>query len=217
MDEIILVDGGSQDQTVETIQQCMKVLAGSPHDTRPPNSTAPTRPRWTLIESEQGRGAQMNRGAELASGDVLLFLHMDCQLPPEAAAGICQAINSGRRGGSFRHRIDDPHWQYRWIEWGDGVRQSWLQMPYGDQAIFVERSLFAEVGGYPEVPLMEDVRFVRKLRRRSRLAVVNHPVVTNARRWRRRGVARQFLLNQFLLCAERLGVSLERLARIYYG
>lgn len=202
--EVILVDGGSEDDTCSNVQRCI--------DERDDDES----PRLLLTTSPRGRAAQMNRGAELATGDVLLFLHVDCQLPQGAAAGLMQALRDGYRCGSFRHRIDAPQSLYRCIEWGDAVRQRWLQMPYGDQALFVERELFHQVGGYPAVPLMEDVRLVRQLRRRERLAVVNDCAITDARRWKRRGVVRQFLLNQFVLLAERIGVPLEQLAKLYY-
>ena len=205
--ELIVADGGSSDQTMSLVHDAADALA------------SPSGRTFSVLtcESNPGRGCQMNAGARLASGELLLFLHADCRLPSDTCEALAQTLRAGAKAGSFRHRIEHPNWRYRLVEWGDSFRQRWLQSPYGDQAIFTLRSLFDAVGGYPETPLMEDVRLVRKLRRNTRLFVIPSPLTTDARRWQRRGILRQFWINQTILVGERLGVPLERLAKIYYG
>lgn len=193
--ETLVVDGGSDDETAAIAES-----RGA-----------------TVVTAPRGRARQLNAGAALSRSQVLLFLHADCRLPPDGLRQIQQCVEQGGAAGSFRHRIESPRRAYRVIEWGDHLRQRWLRAPYGDQALFVRRELFESLGRFPDVPLMEDLRFVRQLRRAVRLRVLPGPLTTSPRRWERRGLLRQFLLNQYLLIAERLGVPLEKLAELYYG
>jgi len=147
---------------------------------------------------------------------VLLFLHADCRLPEDGVAQIDEALGDlSVVGGSFRQRIEAEGWLYRCLERGNSWRASWRQVPYGDQGLFVRRSSFEAAGGFPEVPLMDDVMLTRSLRRQGRLKLVEGPLCVDARRWQRRGVIRQTLRNWCLLAAWRLGVSPERLAGHY--
>jgi rSAM/selenodomain-associated transferase 2 len=192
--EILVADGGSDDGTPQAARRAGAVV----------------------VEGERGRAKQQNAAARQATGDVLLFLHADCWLAPEGVDQLNQALQDPRvQGGAFQHRIEASGLLYRLIERGDSLRARWLQLPYGDQGIFLRRETFMHLGGFPEVPLMEDVLLMRRLRAMSRLVLLPGPVYTSARRWERHGVVRQTLRNWSILTAERLGVSLDRLAKFY--
>ena len=194
VDEVIVVDGGSHDRT------CQRAMEAGAQ----------------VLVSPPGRAVQQNHGAGEATGDVVLFLHADCLLPADAAAKAEQALGDSRVvGGAFRQRIDADGWLYRLLEHGNAWRARWRQVPYGDQGLFVRRECFEAVGGFPVVPLMDDVMLSRALRRLGRLEFLEGPLVVNARRWKKQGVVRQTLRNWFLLAAWRCGVSLERLAGFY--
>lgn len=195
--EIIVVDGGSSDGTVEA---------------------ALAFPGVRVVEAPRGRAGQMNRGAELARGDYLWFLHAD-SLP---AAGSVTAIRTALQdplvsGGAFRFRLNGGRPSYRLIEAGANLRSRWFQLPFGDQGLFVRRADFKAIGGYRDVPLFEDVYLVREMRRRGRLALVELPLVASPRRWEAGGVGATTLMHWGLLALERLGVGPERLARFRRG
>jgi rSAM/selenodomain-associated transferase 2 len=192
--EIIVVDGGSRDRTVEVARTCAdRVLRG-----------------------ERGRASQMNTGAAAARGDVLLFLHADTRLPPGCHQAITHALmDEGVVGGRFDLRLDASGLPYRIIERMVSVRSRLTHVATGDQAIFARRSVFERLGGYPPLPLMEDIAFSRALKRAGRIACLRAPVVTSARRWQRHGVARTVLLMWLLRLAYYAGVSPARLARAY--
>lgn len=170
--------------------------------------------RW--LTSEPGRGRQMNRGASGAGGDWLLFLHADTRLP----AGWLEELERAGRltsvvGGSFRFRLDSGRRWARALERGVAARVRWFDLPYGDQALFVRRDAFEALGGYRELPLMEDVDFVRRLRRAGRLFHSALPAVTSARRWETDGWIRRSFENVLLLLLFLAGVSPRRLAARY--
>ncbi len=176
------------------------------------------RPDVDWLESAPGRGRQMNVGAATARGRWLLFLHADTRLPPGWMDVIGAADGDPRLvGGSFRLRLDSPARAARLIEWGVRLRVRWLQLPYGDQAIFVRREIFDALGGYRALPLMEDVDFVRRLRRAGRLLHSDLPVQVSARRWRQHGWIRTSALNLAILGLYAIGVPPTLLARLYYG
>jgi rSAM/selenodomain-associated transferase 2/rSAM/selenodomain-associated transferase 1 len=191
--EVIVVDGGSSDATCQIAE-----LAGV-----------------KVIRCGKGRGRQMNAGAALARGEVLLFLHADSRLPPDFAQTIWKCIESGHAAGAFRLRIDDHHWAYRIVEFGANLRSRWLQLPYGDQAMFIRSEAFYAMSGFQNWPLLEDFDFAQRLRRRGPIMIVPSSAVVSARRWRRIGVLKATLLNQIIILAYRLGVSPTRLAEIY--
>ncbi|HAB10957.1 MAG TPA: glycosyl transferase family 2, partial [Planctomycetaceae bacterium] len=142
--------------------------------------------------------------------------HADCRLPADAAVQAEQILADPQVvGGAFRQRIDADGWLYRLLEKGNAWRARCRQVPYGDQGLFVRRECFEAVGGFPVVPLMDDVMLARALRRLGRLEFLEGPLVVNARRWEKQGVVRQTLRNWFLLAAWRCGVSLDRLAGFY--
>ena len=192
--EVIVVDGGSADRTAELAQ-----AAGA-----------------AVIVSAAGRARQQNAGARQARGDVLLFLHADCWLAPEAIRQIAEALADPQvECGAFRQRIEAEGRLFRWLERGNAWRARRRGMPYGDQGIFVRRATFEALGGFPEVRLMEDVMLMRLLRRRSRPVLLPGPIYVSPRRWQKHGVLRQTARNWLLLTAFRLGVPPDWLAAFY--
>ena len=191
--EVIVADGGSHDQTAELAR-----AAGA-----------------TVIHCNPGRGKQLNAGAALASGEVLLFLHADTKLPDDFADHVWQTFREGNCGGAFRLCIGAGGWMLRLIESGANLRSRWLHLPYGDQAIFVHASKFFSLGGFQNWPLMEDYDFCRRLQKTGRIALAPASVTTSARRWQRLGVLRTTLTNLACVVAFRLGVSPVALARWY--
>lgn len=192
--EIIVADGGSTDETVATAQQL---------DCR-------------VIECARGRALQQNAGAAVATGDVLLLLHADSWLVPEARQQIQETLKSPAiPGGAFHHRIDADGILYRLVEAGDALRVCSTRIAYGDQGIFLRRKVFETLGGFPNVRLMEDVRLMKSLRDFGRLALLPGPLHVSARRWQKHGAIRQTLRNWCLLTAEQLGVHPDRLADLY--
>ena len=193
--EVIVADGQSQDGTGDLARS-----AGA-----------------TVVTSERGRGGQLNAGARVATGDVLLFLHADCWLESQAAGQIEAVLRDEKViGGAFQQRIDHDRPIFRWLESGNAARVRWWQMPFGDQGIFVRRSAFEAVGGFTEVRLMEDVLLMREFRRRGwRIKLLPGPIHVNPRRWLKHGVVRQTLRNWTLLAGLKLGISPDRLAEFY--
>ncbi len=194
--EVIVSDGGSSDDSKEVAKNC----------------------RCQLVEGPPGRAIQQNRAAAVAEGDVLLFLHADTWLAEGTAAQIEAALATSVSkvvGGAFRQNIEARGLCFRLLEFGNALRVRVLRLPYGDQGIFVRREIFESLGGFPEIPLMEDLRFMRKLRRKHRIALLEGPLHVSARRWQKHGVLRQTLRNWGILTAEKLGVSPDRLSRHY--
>jgi rSAM/selenodomain-associated transferase 2 len=192
--EIIVSDGGSSDRTLEIASE-----AGASK----------------IVRSLAGRGVQMNSGAHLAKKHFILFLHADNQLSGQALEQIC--VHENAVWGAFRQRIDSPKKIYRFIEWGNTCRVQWRGMAFGDQGFFVRRALFKELGGFAEMPLMEDVEMSQRLRRIEKPAVLNGPLIVNARRWEKQGLLRQTLMNWQIQFAYFRGVPADQLARKYYG
>jgi rSAM/selenodomain-associated transferase 2 len=198
--EVIVVDGGSFDGTFELVQLLgVKVLS------------APT-----------GRACQMNVGALVATGEILLFLHGDTRLPVGFDTMIRTALNppQQRKGkipiaGAFGLQIDAALGSLRWVERGVNWRSRYLQMPYGDQAIFLKAETFHASGGFRELPIMEDFELMRRLKSMGRIAFIPVPVVTTARRWLKKGVLQTTLINQIIILAYLLGFSPKELAQWY--
>jgi rSAM/selenodomain-associated transferase 2 len=192
--EVIVVDGESGDASVEVAREC-----GA-----------------RVLRAKRGRATQMNVGAREARGEVLLFLHVDSILPDGFSRDVHEVLDRpGVCAGAFRLEIDDARRSLRWIERAANWRSHRLQMPYGDQALFLRANVFHEVGGFPELPLMEDLELVRRLRRRGRIAIARSAVRTSARRWARVGPWRATLINQLAVAAYMSGVSVEKVARWY--
>jgi rSAM/selenodomain-associated transferase 2 len=171
-------------------------------------------PSLRVLHAPAGRAAQMNAGAAAAIGEWLLFLHADSRLPE----GWLDAVRSTAAGGGwFAFALDDPAWQARVIEQMVAARVRILRLPYGDQGFFVRRELFRRLGGYADVPLMEDVDFIRRLSKAAPLQDVSLRLVTSARRWRRDGWWARSARNLILVTLFLAGVSPHRLARWYGG
>lgn len=172
-----------------------------------------------LLICEQGRGQQLRHGAMQASGQVLLFLHADSWLDDGAGSEIRALLDPEKADepifGCFRQRIDDPRRRFRILEAGNAFRARQFGMPYGDQAVFLDRRSYDRVGGFANVPLMEDVILSQRLRRIKRPTVLNGPVHLSARRWQADGVLRRTLINWSIYSAFRLGISPQRLAHWY--
>ncbi|MFO8007280.1 MAG: TIGR04283 family arsenosugar biosynthesis glycosyltransferase [Candidatus Brocadiia bacterium] len=190
----VVVDGGSEDATADVAQQAgARVLAG---------------PRC--------RAMQCNLGAEAADGDILLFLHADSLLPPGYDAHVRRALSRpGVSCGAFRLGINGDGAALRFLEWTTALRSTYRGLPYGDQALFLRREVFEQVGGFPDMPIMEDYEFVRRLGCLGRVVTLRPPVLASARRWQRVGVCRTTILNSAIVAAYRLGVSPHRLAAWY--
>jgi rSAM/selenodomain-associated transferase 2 len=174
-------------------------------------------PAVDWIRSARGRAVQMNAGAKRARGRWLLFLHADTRL----GAGwvdLLRRLDDRRSivGGSFRFALDSRARWARWIERGVRLRVRLFGLAYGDQALFARREVFGELGGYTDLPLMEDVDFIRRLRRRGRLEHADVPALTSARRWERDGWVRRTVENGALILLFLAGWSPARLARRYH-
>ncbi len=191
--ELILVDGGSHDETIAIGRPLVDVL----------------------LESPPGRAWQMNLGAEVASGEVLLFLHADTLLPAGGDRFISESLMS-RSWGRFDVHLSGMHWMLRVVERMMNWRSCLTGIATGDQGIFVEHRLFEQIGGFPLLPLMEDLALSKLLKRAAgRPACVRTPLVTSSRRWEQYGVLRTILLMWHLRLAWFLGVPAQRLARRY--
>ena len=217
--EVVVVDGGSDDATVSAAHRAGADLV--------------------LVSPERGRAAQMARGVERASGDVIVFLHADSTLPDAYAERMHDAMRPEHTWGAFGfrlgsssdddeasaagpstispgHRTEGPTMARRFLEWCVDKRTRWLGSPYGDQGLWVKRDALASVGGVPQQCFMEDYELVRRLRRAHGMpCVVDAAVTTSSRRWDAMGVARVTALNRLVVFGYAMGVPPERLARLY--
>ena len=192
--EIIVVDGGSQDNTVAIATQTAKVI--------------------TIIG--KGRAGQMNAGANIAQSDILLFLHADTQLPVNFIKLVTQTLKQPNTiAGAFELKIDGTQTSLRWIEQLVKMRSRRLSLPYGDQAIFISKQAFIEVGGYAELPIMEDFEFIKRVKKKGRIAIAPGAVTTSGRRWENLGVWQTTLINQLIIAGYYLGISPIKLGKFY--
>jgi rSAM/selenodomain-associated transferase 2 len=195
--EVIVVDGGSADDSRAVVARTPSV-------------------RW--LAAGRGRARQMNAGARAARARVLLFLHADTALPGGAGVAILQALaDPAVVGGRFDVRLDSRRRLLGVVGWMMNQRSRLTGIATGDQAIFVRRSVFEALGGYADIPLMEDVDFTRRLKRHGRVAALKLRVTTSARKWEREGAVRTIVLMWTLRLLYALGVAPARLHRWYYG
>ena len=194
--EVIVVDGGSKDNTIDIAESFgVKVITGY-----------------------QNRARQMNAGAKNATGDILLFLHADTVLPADFDAMIRTAMQQPLTvAGAFALRINATQSGLRLVEWGVKLRSKWFNMPYGDQAIFITKDKFNDIGGFPELPIMEDFELIRNLKSLGKITFIPVPVITSPRRWLKKGILQTTLINQIVIIAYFLGVSPQRIRSWYRG
>jgi rSAM/selenodomain-associated transferase 2/rSAM/selenodomain-associated transferase 1 len=192
--EILVVDAHSTDQT-----PAIAAAAGA-----------------RVISSSKGRARQMNAGAAFASGQILLFLHADTRLPAIWPSALSDALlRPGTIAGAFTFALDQDFPGKRWIERITRLRSVRFQRPYGDQGLFLTRARFEEMGGFANLPIMEDYELIQRLRKLGRITIADAPAITSSRRWQRLGWLRTTLINQWIIAGFHLGIAPERLARFY--
>ncbi len=193
--EILVVDGDPDGSTLKSLN----------------------RPGVIGLRSSPGRGRQMNTAAHRAGGDVLLFLHADTRLPERAFRLIFQGLRPPDiKAGSFDLKIDSQHPGLRLISRVGSLRSRLTRVPYGDQAIFVQRRFFLQLGGYRPIPIMEDLDLMRRIRKQGHpIVILDAPALTSPRRWEHDGMVRGTLRNWALRLLYHLGVSPDRLAKWY--
>lgn len=170
----------------------------------------------SVLLAEEGRGWQMNAGAEYAKNDILLFLHADTILPDNADKLINQALQEDDKSwGRFDVRLSGKAWLLRIVERMINWRSCFTGIATGDQAIFVKASTFKQIDGFADLPIMEDIDLSRRLKRIKRPVCIKTPVITSSRRWEENGIIRTILLMWSLRLAYALGVSPETLSKYY--
>lgn len=191
--ELIFVDGGSTDKSLEIAKQHGKVIL-----------------------DKKGRALQMNSGVSFAKSEILLFLHADTFIPIVALKSIENNLtNNGFIGGCLTQRIDKIGAIYRFLETFGNLRARISKVFYGDQGIFVKRDIFFQIGGFPAVPIMEDILFTKRLRQAGKAIVLKDKIFVSARRWEKKGIIRTVILYSFLNILFWLKVPLEKIKLIY--
>ena len=191
--EIILIDGGSSD---ETLQKAEKYPI-------------------KIIQSFRNRAYQLNKGCQIAKGRILLFLHADCLLEENSFNAVRACIDEGFIGGCFEHKIDSSRLIFRFIEKSGHLRAKFSKIFYGDQVIFVRKDIYFRIGGIDEVELFDDVIFSKKLRKIGETCVLNKKAFSSARRWETQGIIKTTLINWLISLGFLFGISPEKLKKIY--
>ena len=190
--ELIIVDGGSTDDSVHIAEKYGKVL-----------------------RSARGRAKQVNAGAAVATGDIFIFLHADIWLEKGALAAVETALSSGYIGGGFRQKIDGESILYRVVEIAGDIRGKYLKVFYGDSGIFLSRVSFEKIGGFPEIPILEEIEFSKSLRRLGKTTLVTPHIHISARRWEKKGIVRTTVNNWLITLLYFLKFSSVQLAKLY--
>ncbi len=196
VNELIVVDGGSTDDTMSTAQNLgfrtiQKIGSG-------------------------GRGMQLNTGANAACSRILLFLHADTLLPPDFSSAVLQYLDNPENNlGAFRLQVDGGGLLLNLIVKCANLRSRFLHLPYGDQSLFMRRDDFLTIGGFPEVPIMEDYRLVKEAGKHGKIRTLSQSVTTSARRWQRLGPIHTTIINQLVILGYYFGVSPKKLAAFY--
>lgn len=195
--EIIVVDGAPERDTLNALRIKNSVRS---------------------ISSETGRAKQMNAGASIARGDIFIFLHADTLLPDEGLEEIDQALkDEAYIGGGFDLGIDSDKVIFKIISFLASLRSRLTRIPYGDQAIFIRREYFHRVNGYLDIPFMEDVELMRRIKRQGdKICIIPDRVVTSPRRWKKEGILYTTLRNWSILLLYMLRISPIRLKRFYH-
>ncbi len=192
--ERIIIDGGSSDNTVRIARDL----------------------GFTVYEGASGRAAQLNLGAAKAKGTILLFLHADTQLPDNFSQTVSEAVSTKNFiAGAFHLAIKDGTPSQRFIAACANVRSCLFNLPYGDQAIFVQKKRFFELNKFPDLPIMEDYVFIKNARKKGKIVILPDKVITSSRRWQRLGVFRTTLINQLIILGYYLKISPKRLSLFY--
>ena len=192
--------------------QCIVVDGGSGDATCPAASEAGAE----VLQCPPGRARQMNDGAKHAQGEIVLFLHADSYLPEGWDTAVREAMKiPGTALGAFTFYVPEKIAGMKLVAWGVHMRSRLFHMPYGDQGLFLQRALFEKVGGFPDIPIMEDVALVKKAKQHGKIVIVKEKLATSGRRWQQHGIVKTLLLNQYILLASAFGVSPERLREIY--
>jgi rSAM/selenodomain-associated transferase 2 len=194
--ELLVVDGGSSDNTILIAKEL----------------------GFRVIEEtgSGGRGAQLNTGAANASGSLLLFLHADTLLPLDFSQAVSTCLAKTENIlGSFRLQVKNSGILLSLVLLFTNIRSKFLQIPYGDQSLFIRKKDFLELGGFPEVPIMEDYIFVKKAKKKGKIVTLDQAVITSPRRWQRLGVLRTTITNQLVVLGYYLGIKPEKLAAFY--
>jgi rSAM/selenodomain-associated transferase 2 len=193
--EIIVVDGGSTDKTREIAQELGAKI---------------------IISKNKGRAVQMNLGAKIARGDILLFLHGDTLLPPNYQELIINTLSqSGIIAGAFELKITGEEKSLRLVEKLVNWRSHFFSLPYGDQGIFLKASVFEDLGGFPDLPIMEDFELIQRLKKIGKIGIVAAAVTTSGRRWQKLGVWKTTLINQLVILGYYLQISPQILKKFY--
>ncbi len=189
--EILICDGGSVDNTLVQAE------------------AFPV----SILNAQKGRALQMNSGAQQAKGDYLVFLHADTRLPKNWTTLISQCKTDW---GHFDVCLSGQHWLFRIIEKMINIRSRKTSVATGDQVLFFRQNFFHQLGGFPEIPLMEDIAISKKARYFTAASCISQPVITSSRRWEKNGILRTVVLMWFLRFAFWLGIKPDKLHRLYY-
>ncbi|MDX2272432.1 MAG: TIGR04283 family arsenosugar biosynthesis glycosyltransferase [Cyanobacteriota bacterium] len=198
---VLVVDGGSSDATLSIAQDWRNRL---------------NYPLWVGLAPQRGRAAQMNWGSQQTDAEILLFLHADSHLPPQALSAIQAVMLSPEVvGGRFHVRLDSSDWPYPLISWGINSRSRLTGMFTGDMGIFIRRTAFQQLGGYPIQPLMEDLELAGRMGKLGKKVFLPEMIITSSRRWQQKGPWKTVALMQILRASYRLGIPASQLAQWY--
>lgn len=190
--EVIVSDGGSSDGTFQISKQYKKV-------------------NW--VNSKQGRGVQMNTGAKHAKGNILLFLHADSTIDVSGIQKIDHTLFNDYDAGCFYLEFDIQGFWLNIYSWFS--KYNWTILTYGDQGLFIKKSFFQKIGGFQDIPIMEDLDIIRRIKQQGTFEKINHPITTCARRFKKHGVVLQQIKNVFIVSLYYMGVHPARLSKFY--